>query len=131
VSLTLLHLHPGETPLAAHLRDLILSLPRDEEQEEEEAALHTAGTAEDVEVQRGGRESENPCAQERASFSSSSSSASSSSAGELVTLNDSPARPVSRPRSAEGSLPAIAEHYQEAGGGIDEGYTDEDFEVEC
>jgi hypothetical protein len=30
----------------------------------------------------------------------------------------------------EGPLFAIAEHYQEAGGGIDEGYIDEDFEVE-
>ena len=99
------------------MRDLISSLPgRERREEEEEGAFQTTGAAEGVEVQRGGRESETSCAQERA--------------GELVTLNDSPARPVSRSRSVEGTLPAIAEHYQEAGGGIDEGYTDEDFEVE-
>ena len=95
------------------MRDLISSLPREEEEED---AFQTAGAAEGVEVQRGGQESETSCAQERAE--------------ELITLNDSPARPVSRARNVEGPLPAIAEHYQEAGGGIDEGYTNEDFEVE-
>jgi hypothetical protein len=98
------------------LRDLISSLPDEVREEEDQGAFQTAGASEGVEVHRGGRESEASCAQERA--------------GELVTLNDSPARPVSRSRSVEGTLPAIAEHYQEAGGGIDEGYTDEDFEVE-